>query len=220
MRPLEESKPRKASPLHPARYNAEQLLGAFLERFDTAGVILSCFHQQHVYHFGQWADMDGLSFVTGRAQGFAAHTLDAAVFAQAWDSPSLDVTAPGPTEPSGPPFDVSALNDLKILPHVMRSVDCRAALLTYQGDDFMSWGFWRWRDKAGEEWAKAAWKNPRHGCPSWPEASLGAGSFCPATYERVIQDASAYHRQITAQKALLHGWSLDDIISCNSLPNH
>jgi hypothetical protein len=204
--------------LPPTSFSAAQVLGNFLERFTTVGVILSCIQQQRVYHYGQWADTQGMDFVFSRARSFAAHTLDANIFAEAWNTPSPDVTAAFPAEPTGPAFDVSQLDDQKILLHFMKLVECRAALLTYQGDDFMSWGFWRWRAKDGEQWAKTAWKNERHGCPSWPEASLGAGQFCPTTYERVIQDASAYHRQVTAQKALLHGWSLDDIASCNALP--
>lgn len=207
-----------ATLLHPSKFNASQVLGEFLDRFNTVGVILSCFHQQRVYHYGQWADTEGMDFVFCRARSFAAHTLDANAFAEAWNAPSLDVTAPHPAEPIGPVFDVSQLDDQKVLLHFMRKVDCRASLLTYLGDEHMSWGFWRWRDKAGEQWAKTAWKNERPGCPCWSQASLGAGQFCPATYERMIQDASAYHRQITASIAALHNWSDDDIASCNSLP--
>jgi hypothetical protein len=218
MSPIEEGKPRRLVRLPPDQFNASQLLGSFLERFDTEGVILSCFQQQRVYHYGQWTTIDGQGFVFERARSFAAHTLDANTFSAAWYAPTPDLALPRPVEPTGPAFDVSQLQDDKVLLHVMRRVQCRGALLSYQGDDFTVWGFWRWQDKPGEQWARAAWKNPRHGCPGWPESSLGPGNFCPATYERTIQDASAHHRQVTAELAAQHGWSADYSITCNSLP--
>ena len=203
--------PTSAVRRSPADLSAGQALGSFLDRFDSAGVVLVCRQGGQSHFFGQWATVDGLSHVLRWCR-----TLGGPAFAGLWlgEEPALALTeAPA----AAPPLDLGDHTDESLLRHVVRTVDCTAALLVYVGEEFTTPALWRWRDKGGAQWARAAWPEKQLWCPVWPDADLLGGQLCPATHAALIQAAGQAHRATTEARALAWGWGPEVGESCNRL---
>ena len=201
----------------PAELSAGQALGSFLDRFDSAGVVLVCHQGGQDHFFGQWADEQGLGHVLRWCR-----TLGGPGFTRLWlgEEPAKSTgptPAPGEAPAAAQPRNLAGLSDETLLRHFMRTVDCTAALLVYLGEEFAIHAFWRWRDKAGAQWARAAWAEKRLWCPLWDDADLLGGQLCPATYAATIQAAGHAHRATTQARALAWGWGPEVGESCNRL---
>lgn len=198
----------------PAEWSAGQVLGGFLDRFDSAGVVLVCHHGGKNHFFGQWADVDGLTHVLRWCR-----TLGGADFPALWfgeeAAPLASVSTQAPA--AAEPLDLAGLTDETLLRHFLRTVDCTAALLVYVGEKFATPACWRWRNTEGARWARAAWAEKRLWCPVWPDADLVGRQLCPASYAATIQAAGRAHRATTNARALAWGWSPELSESCNRL---
>lgn len=191
------------------------MLGSFLDRFDSAGVVLVCHQGGQNHVFGQWSDVDGMGHVLRWCR-----TLGGAGFTSLWlgEEPGLPLaTAASEGPAAAEPLDLAGLTDETLLRYFMRTVDCTAALLVYLGEDFAIHAFWRWRDTAGAQWARAAWAEKRLWCPVWDNADLLGGQLCPATYAATVRAAGQAHRATTAARALDFGWGPEVGESCNRL---
>lgn len=196
--------------LHPAQLNAQQVLGEFLPRFDSEGVVLICQAQGQLYPFGQWATVFGKCFVLGWCR-----FLDQARYDTAWYAGS---PGPGPTEPPGAALQLGSLTDEAILARFVGQVACAGALLAYLGDG-LDPTFWRWRTAAAKKWGESAGRErDPYMQPLWSEIPLIPNNLCPATYLSLVQHTGHAHRDITQARAQEYGWDEAHIATLTQLP--